>query len=141
MVWSADRFFKAGRVFGYGSGGAKAAFTSEIQGTDDDRLYQTVRWFPEASAHGGDYRVPLPPGRYRLTLYFAEIFFRDAAQRRFDVLVENTRVLEDYVVGARGFATARKETFHVPVKDGFLDLRFLRGENNPKISAIEIRKL
>ncbi len=55
--------------------------------------------------------------------------------------MENTPVLEKYVVGALGFTTARKETFHVPVEDGFLDLRFLRGEDNPEISAIEIRKL
>lgn len=140
-VWSKDRFFQAGfRFFGDVRGGATEPFTGEIHETPDDPLYQTERWFPEASEHGGDYRVPLPPGRYRLRLYFAEIFFRDAALRRFDVLVEDTVVLKDYVPGTPGFATAGVVTFLIPVRDGFLDVQFIRGENYPKISAIKIEK-
>ena len=42
---------------------------------------------------------------------------------------------------ARSDHPTRFEDLVLPGKDGFLDLRFLRGENNPKISAIEIRKL
>ena len=74
-------------------------------------------------------------------LHFAEIYWRPSSgyQRRFDVVAEGQIVLDDYPLGVKGFATADRKSFELVVRDGRLDIEFIRGRLDPKISAIEIR--
>ncbi len=68
----------------------------------------------------------------------AEIYYKTPGKRRFAVLLEDRRVLENYDPCSSGFATATRESFEVDVTDGILDLEFIPDLEKPKISAIEI---
>ena len=109
-----------------------------MEGTEDDALFRTERWFLRGALVPTGYRIPLPPGRYRVTLGFAEVSFREPEKRRFDVLLEGRTVLEDYepqVDAAENF------TYEQPVEDGYLDLELVHKVDNPKISAIAIERV
>ncbi len=141
-TWSADRFQTGGFRF-YEQQGNSMPYAGEIHGTEDDMLYATERWFDRPSAGLPGYRVPVPPGEYRVTLHFAELVFEKPNTRRFTVVVESSRVtkLVDYEPVGVGMATADARTVDVRVDDGRLDIEFVHGVNNPKISAIEIELL
>ena len=114
------------------------SYAGEIAGTEDDLLYQTARCFP--TRRGAGYRIPLPPGRYQVSLHFAEIWFRTRGQRIFDVRIEE-EVIQDYEPLAAGFATAQVKTVTVSVNDGLLDIQFVHRKDNPVISALEIERV
>jgi len=83
----------------------------------------------------------VPNGQYQLRLHFAEIFTGAYAvgRRVFDVLVENTLVLDNLDIFARvGANTPLIESIPVTIADGQLNLQFLHVVENPKISAIEL---
>jgi hypothetical protein len=54
--WSPDEYFEGGQL---------AAYNQPVTGTDDPGLYETERW------GNFSYAIPLSPGKYSLTLYFA----------------------------------------------------------------------
>ena len=54
--WSPDNYFQ---------GGQTASYSAPVSGTDDPELYETERW------GNFSYAIPVAPGRYSLTLYFA----------------------------------------------------------------------
>ncbi len=128
--WATDRFFGDGKSF---VDGADQFYNGEVHGTDVPEIYRTERWFVE----GGDsaYRLLLPPGRYRVTLHFAEI---TRHSRSFHASIEGVEVLRDYEPLDAGRATADVHRFEVEVRDAQLDVEFLHVENNPKISALEV---
>jgi serine/threonine protein kinase/Tfp pilus assembly protein PilF len=141
--WRRDGFFGAGARFSEAewsapSPGPSPAFGGDIAGTDDDLLYQTERWFPVDEIAPFHYRVPLPSGRYRVTLHFAEIHFQELGKRIFDVHVEGTECLRAHEPIAAGAKTPGLELCEVEVADGSLDIAFLPQAEFPKISAIEI---
>jgi tetratricopeptide (TPR) repeat protein len=142
-AWSRDRFFTVGGSrFRFGA----TRVATPIEGTGDDPIYQTERWFSPHRDGAAGYRIPLPPGEYRVTLHFAEIYWpaRDRAsgfRRSFDVLIEGTRVLEEYSPMEKGFAVADARDFTVGVLDGILDIEFVHRVENPKISGIEVNRL
>jgi hypothetical protein len=137
VSWSRDRFYAAGQLFGNGQG----RFEGGIQETENDPIYQTERYFQALATHQPGYSVPMPPGRYRVTLHFAEIFHHGPGERVFDILLEGQTVLEAFEPGAVGFATAVKKSFEVEVKDGFLEIGFRGRVGHPKVSAIEIEPI
>lgn len=55
--WSPDAYFKGGQI---------SSSQEPAQGTDDPELYETERW-----GHFS-YAIPLPPGKYTVTLHFIE---------------------------------------------------------------------
>jgi len=134
LVWSRDRFFYPGPA-------AVTPSDFEIQATSDDALYRTERWFPADTGAPCGYRIPLPSGRYCVTLHFAEFVFSQTGKRQFDVLIEGHPVLDGYDPVRVGFATADTRTFVAGVSDGFLDVETVHKVNNPRFSAIEIRYL
>ena len=109
--------------------------------TEDDPLYRTERYFPPRPLFRPGYRIPLNRGSYRVTLHFAEIWYKAAGRRLFDVVLEGERVLELYDPGAAGYATAQSEQCEIAVGDGRLEIEFRPRRENPKISAIEIERL
>ena len=142
--WGRDRFYTGGGtqyLFGRGMGPEEIAFT------EDGPLYRTERYFVPVPRGPKGYRIPLPPGGYRVALHFAEIH-EPARNRRengfrrvFDVRLEGKTVLEEYDPGAKGFAAADVRTFEVAVEDGILDIEFVHRVENPKVSAIEVIRL
>jgi tetratricopeptide (TPR) repeat protein len=144
--WLADCFFTGGyRYFGDRFGGANGPFTGEILGTEDDALFRTERWFPGEAGKAYGYAIPLPAGRWRIVLHFAEILeaCRQGCGRKFDVLVEGRVAAADFEPAAAGFATASSLTHEVEVRDGQLELEFpaRAGRMQPKVSAIEVRRI
>ena len=132
------------KYLGEFSGVLGAADERPIQNTDNDEVYLSGRFFSELASGDVAYRVPLPPGRYRVTLHFAEVYglTRVPGTRVFDVLLEGEAVLENYDMRAEaGFATADFYSFPVDVEDGILEIGFVRRVENPKFSAIEIERV
>ncbi len=130
--WSADQEYTVGS-WGY-VGGRVYSKTVSIKKTPDDRLYQSERYRMSA------YRFTVPSsGTYTVNLHFAEIFYKAAGKRVFDVKLEGRRVLTDFDIYAEaGYATALVKSFEVKVTDGVLDIEFVRKTDSPKISAIEV---
>jgi hypothetical protein len=121
--------------------GNSQSTSSAIAGTTDDAIYQSER-FSGSGTFG--YALPVSNGQYTVILHFAEIFFTKVNNRRFDVTLEGTKVLDNYdIVGKVGAFTATTETFTATVADGVLNINLSSlaadgGKNNPKISAIEV---
>jgi serine/threonine protein kinase/Flp pilus assembly protein TadD len=137
-LWSADRFHRGGRTDL--PSGEVSRFGGAISGTHRPFLHRGGRWFPEGAPRPG-YSVPLPPGRWRVTLHFAETWFRHAGARVFDIVLEERVVLEAYdPFAAVGFAAADPKEFAVEVRDGALDIDFVHRADCPRISAIEIER-
>jgi tetratricopeptide (TPR) repeat protein len=132
-TWARDRFFTGGR-------GGRARV--EMDEALDRDLYRSQRSFPYQGNASQGYRIPLPPGHYRIALHFAETRFLGAGRRRFTVLVEGERVLEAYDPGTRGFAVPHSKVIRdTRVTDGYLDIVFVQGLANPVISALEIERV
>ncbi len=133
IEWSRDLFFIGGR---------RAQLRSEeIEKTEDDPVYQTERYFLPNEVTPGSYRIPLPPGEYRITLHFAERSNREAGARRYDILLEGQIVLKNFEPLKFGFCAAHSEERRIAVHDGFLDIDLMPRNKNPMISGIEIEKL
>jgi serine/threonine protein kinase/tetratricopeptide (TPR) repeat protein len=128
-TWSRDRFHR---------GGVQRIHSREIaSAAGEERLHEEQRRFPAGECRAG-YRFPLPPGRYRVVLAFAEIDSNVRAPARFDVLIEGEPVLTGLEPIAAGFATAVRKTLDVEARDGFLDIELAAGRGDPSIAAIEI---
>jgi len=111
-----------------------AYYQSPIAGTEDDRLYQDVRY-----GHGA-YRISVPDGVYRVTLRFVEPHYDRAGVRVFDVSVEGRKVLENLdVFAVAGKDRALDHSYEgVRVSDGGLDIGFTPRVEFPCIAAIDI---
>lgn len=115
-------------------GGNIASFTSPIADTEDDPLYQTVRYNLTA------YHWPLSNGKYRVTLKFCEPHYAAAGQRVFGVKLQGRTVLEHLDIFARvGRNRALDFTFpDVAVTNGWLDLEFLPEVEFPSLAALDV---
>ena len=136
-VWSADRFYGFARPF-------EVDAETEIEGTDDDPLYRTLRWYRKSDLHSGWYQIPVPNGTYEVTLHFAELKPEHVQEhpRAFDVLIERYLVLEGHdVAAASGMLTAEQHTFEILVEDGWLDVDFERKTEDPFVNALEIERV
>jgi serine/threonine protein kinase/Flp pilus assembly protein TadD len=132
-TWSRDRFATGGQ--------AEERASGEIEGTELDALFHRQRFFGAGEAAKPGYRIPLPRGRYRVTLHFAEVYFRAPAQRTFSVLVEGKELLSDYEPYAAGFRTADQRSFQCGVSDGFLEIELVPSLAEATVAAIEVESL
>lgn len=116
-------------------GGQHARFPNNaIAGTEDDPLYQTVRY------DVGAYRFDLPNGRYTVTLKFCEPHYTEKNQRVFGVKLQGQRVIESLdIIRQVGRNQALDFTFRdVLVRDGRLLIEFVYQVEFPCIAAIAI---
>ncbi|MGD0094793.1 MAG: malectin domain-containing carbohydrate-binding protein, partial [Planctomycetota bacterium] len=116
-------------------GGQFAAFpNNRIAGTDDEALYQTVRY--DVSA----YHFALPNGKYTVTLKFCEPHYKEAGKRVFSVKLQGQQVIEKLDIFAKtGQNKALDYTFKdVDAAKGRLDIDFVREVEFPAIAAIAI---
>ena len=91
----------------------------DVVETDDDPIYRAKREFSPAALRSG-YAIPVPPGRYRLSVLCAETYYTGLGlspaggpRRRFDVVVENTARINDIDGRGARFAEPAPATFTV----------------------------
>ncbi|MHC4505281.1 MAG: malectin domain-containing carbohydrate-binding protein, partial [Planctomycetota bacterium] len=115
-------------------GGKTAPFSQPIAGTDDDALYQTVRYDLDG------YRLNVPNGTYAVTLKFCEPHYAEKGKRVFGAKIQGRKVIDRLDI----FAEAGKDkaldfTFKdVKVAKGVLRIDFVRQVEFPSICAIAV---
>lgn len=134
LVWSPDW---------YASGGQLVARSDAVTGAQDPELFRSERF--------GNLRyvVPAPPGKYAVTLYFAEDWFGPGkaagggvGSRLFDIFCNGMALRRNFDIfrEAGGSNTAVKLTFHgiTPNAQGKLAISLVPVRNYASIDAIEI---
>jgi len=128
--WSEDKGFTTGDTVAAGR---------PIAAAQDPELYATERWAPEFS-----YRLPVPAGKYKVTLKFAECYVKNPGERVFDVLLNGNLVLDhfDILKEAGGMDKGIDRSFSGIQMDlpGILEVRFKAWVQNAKACAIEVIK-
>ena len=117
-------------------GGNVAAFPNNpMADTEDDPLYQTVRW--DVSA----YRLKVPNGKYKVTLQFSEPHYNEAGKRVFGVKLQGKTVIDKLDIFAKvGRNRALDYTFEdVRVTNSLLDIGFVKVVEFPCIAAIAVQ--
>jgi len=136
-TWGPDRFFLGGI--------SHTVFRPEIAGTEDDSLYGFQRGFPPDAARAG-YAIPLPPGSYRVTIHFCEIYYDDSTssdgrpRRQFEVYIEGSRV-DGYDPVGYGYCTAHSKAAEAVVDDGILDIAVAPRRLLAPLCAIEVSRI
>jgi len=115
--------------------------TNDIIGVDDPTVFENFHSFH--SETGGRYRIPVPDGKYSLTLLFCEAWINGRDGRIFDIAIEDKCVLQDCrPVEIGGYEVAHELKFETTVSDGQLDLDFLpTGPHNADLHGLVIRRL
>lgn len=131
-LWGRDRFFL---------GGEAVADRLKVGSPEDRPLHSRQR----KPVNWGDvprgYRIPLPPGEYRLSLRFCERHFLRGGHRVFAIRLEGEEVVKAYDPSGAGFATPDMKTWNVVVEDGLLDVVLVPRVGDPQISAIEVERV
>jgi hypothetical protein len=133
-TWGADQPYSTGG-FGYlGLTSTAVSTTDPIDGTADQKLYQTAR----EGAY--EYRFDgLANGVYQVQLDFAELSWADPNTRLFDVVLERQLELPALdIAGEVGGFAALPYTFNVTVTDGALNVRLLTRSGKPLINGIRV---
>jgi len=76
----------------YSSGGSTYSSANAISSTNDDMLYQSLRY-----GYGNDfsYNIPISNGTYDVTLKFAELYYDNVDDQVFSVSMERTEVISN----------------------------------------------
>jgi hypothetical protein len=114
--------------------GYTSTTTASIAGTKDAPLYQSERY--------GDfsYAIPVANGDYLVTFKFAEIYWTQAGQRVFNVILEGVKAISNLdLVAQVGPNAAYDVTLPVSVKDGKLNIKFQSVVDYAKASAIMVQ--
>ncbi len=136
-VWSADRYVLGGRL---------VERKDSVWETMDKTLFEGERY------GNFTYYIPAAPGRYQLTLYFAETFFGsrlpfanriyENGARVFNVFVNGETVLRDFEVAkaAGGSNRGIKRTFSdvQPNAQGKIVIEFNSVRNYAEVNALEL---
>jgi hypothetical protein len=120
---------------GWLSGGRTYSTTNVIENTEDDELYQTERY--------GDfsYAIPLANGSYDLVFKFAEIYWDNPGSRIFNVEMEGETIIRELdLIFRTDKYTAYDVVMPLELTDGELNIDFITGTDNAKLSALEIRR-
>ena len=101
QAWKADTGFTGGNTY---------AVSTPINGTSDASLYQSQRY------GAVQYQFSVPAGTYNVKLKFAELYFRSAGQRVFNVLLNGTTVLQNFdpaAAAGASFTAVRPHLFRL----------------------------
>ena len=136
--WSPDDYFEGGRL---------AAYSASASGTDDPDLYANERW------GNFSYAIPVSPGRYVLTLYFARRHAEPdqpavpaevgepAAARLFNVFCNGHVLLENFDLKNEAHendVVVRRFEGLEPNAQGKLSLNFVPVDGYATVSGIEV---
>ncbi len=139
QLWHGDRFF----AHGSNTFIVEGEDSPPIKDTDDDELYRSQRSFSTRHTKASFYHLPIPDGKYSVTMHFAESDprFNEEDKRLFSVKLETVQVMENFdATKELGYATAGSRTFETTVTDGWLDIDFVHVKDKAfvSISALEI---
>ena len=149
LSWLPDREYIDGS-WGY-MGGKEESTQTQIIGTSDNPLFQTLRTSPEA------YRFDVPTGEYEIELLFADIFHTSASiahnlgsenkssnmDNKFDIII-NDNVVEESVdlKNTVGHFYAIKKRYIVKVEnDKYIIVKLEAKSGKTFLNGIKIRKL
>lgn len=131
--WSADEYF---------FGGNFVVRRNSVSNPCEKALYRGERYGHFA------YHIPLAPGKYRLTLHFAETWFGTAesqqpaaGSRVFNVFANGVALLQNFEIAAQaGVNRAFPVVFEnlQPNAQGILSLEFVPVRNYAEVNAIEV---
>lgn len=133
-VFVTDRAYAPGS-FGY-LGGTRRRFSNPVGGTNDDALFQDLRF---VSAGSFSYRFDVASAAaYEVTLHLMAPAFPGTGNVVMDVKAEGAVVLDhlDIAAEAGGLYRALVKTFVVSASDGVLDLEFVAVNKAAVVSAI-----
>jgi beta-galactosidase len=160
-IWQPDQPYRTGSWGSIGgqpfkiSGNTRLPYGSDknITGTDNDPIYQTQQTGITA------YRLDLPNGEYEVSLHFAELQgvkgkdlvynLSDSSKkdqsphRRFNVYVNNVRVLENFDIAAQygpAIPVIKKHTLSIKDGEG-IQISFKAVEGEPVLNAIRVRRM
>jgi hypothetical protein len=133
-VWDADRYSRGGQI---------AIRTQPVEGATDPELFRGERF--------GNLRyiIPVPPGRYGVTFYFAEAWFGPGrppgggvGSRLFDILCNSALLRRDFDIFKEAKGAGRAVTFSAhglePDAQGKLNISLRPTRNYASINAIEV---
>ncbi|WP_432541739.1 malectin domain-containing carbohydrate-binding protein [Kineococcus sp. SYSU DK002] len=127
QVWSADTGFEGGWQ-------NASTTTSPIDGTGDDKLYQSEHYGMKG------WSAKVPNGTYDVTLKTAETYWTQKGARVFSVTAEGRSVLSNLDIFAEvGKNRALDKKFSVTVADGTLNLGFTQTRNYATVDAILVQ--
>jgi Malectin domain len=145
---SLDRVYvdKQGRVWEpdlYARGGLLVARTKPVEGAADPELFRGERY------GNVRYVIPVPPGRYGVTLYFAEAWFGPdtparggVGSRVFDILVNGVAMRRGFDVFKEARGEARSVTWSAhglePDAQGKLNIALTPVRNYACVNAVEV---
>lgn len=123
IVWTTDSC----------TAGTTSTSTAQIAGTDDDALYQSIRY-------GSSFTCPITAdnGDYTLRLHFAETYWTQVGQRPIDVLVDGTKKATIDILANAAQKTAYVHAQPVTVSGGKLTLTLTGAKNVAILSALEL---
>ncbi len=120
--------------------GAVPTVTPNVPASAPRALYESERWDPNGDPEM-TWAIPIPAGEdISVRLYLANrcTCTNDPGERRFDVQLEGTTVLDDYDISADvGHDVGTMKSFDI-TSDGTVDIAFGHVTENPLINGIEI---
>ena len=133
-VWEPDR---------YARGGLLVARTKPVEGAADPELFRGERY------GNVRYVIPVPPGRYGVTLYFAEAWFGPdtpagggVGNRVFDILANGVALRRGFDVFKEAHGEGRSVTWSVhglePDAQGKLNIALTPVRNYACVNAVEV---
>lgn len=101
-------------------------------------VYETHRWTTESSL---TYKIPLPAGKYSISLMHAETYFKSSGKRVFNIFINGQKKESAVDIFKQvGFGRARYKTFSgVSSVGGFITISLKKIIENPMLSAIVIK--
>ncbi|MEM6671606.1 MAG: kelch repeat-containing protein [Planctomycetota bacterium] len=134
--WCGDIGFMNGESKGYNP-------NANVQGTDDQVLFDRQRRGVSPNRQNVDYRLPLGPGFYRVTFFLAERQTMNVGARELDLLIEGEPYIEDLdLLDVHGFEVAVEYAYDIVVEDEALDIRIqARSGQRAVVAAIEVERL
>lgn len=134
--YGSDMYFVGGEGKGIDPPDTPAAKRTTVSATDPG-LYDSYRegYF--------SYRIPVPDGRYRVTLRFVEPAANAAGERVFDVEANGKKVLQgfDVFAAAEGKLKGVKRTFEADATDGMLLIAFRPSRGSAVVSSLVVTPL
>lgn len=141
--WSPDSYFKGGQTWQH---------VAPVEGAIDEEFFATERW------GNFSYAIPVAPGKYNVTLWFAERNFGASNRERysgppelagggvgsrvFDVLCNGKTLLHDFDIlkeaGTENRAVEKRFAGLEPNAQGKLVLEFVPTRNYAAVTAIEV---
>ena len=131
--WSADYGFNTGSL-------SHSAPSATVIGTSAPFLFKSAR-VGVATTPDLQYQFAVANGLYKVNLYFAETYYKQAGSRVFDVQMQGATVFGGVDIFAQtGFDHALVKSAQISVTNGQIVVRFAHraNANVPIISAIEI---